>query len=326
MAGALAVSRSNLTHPLVSVVVATRNRPEALRRCLEGIAAQSHWTLEVLVADDGSNEATRAAYPALCPALDGRVRWLLPKCADAPGTGPAAARNRGLRAATGAFVAFCDDDDRWIRDDHVSTGVRALEAAGADFYFANLIATRDGKESADYRFFREVERLQQGPIVLEAPVVFAPDLASVMRVVGGSVIHPDAWLVRKALLDEVGEFWERLWFPEDYDLMMRVLDRARSILFRPDACVDYQLPVSGAHSLRTSALEKVLQELLAAQHARVMCRRGIVRRHARAREGWAFRRLARELRADGRALDARAFAWQGFCTYPTPGALKDLLR
>ena len=312
--------------PTVSVVVATRNRQTALARCLAGIAAQTYQALEVIVSDDGSNEETRASYADLCPALDGRITWLASRYPDGPGTGPAAVRNRGLRAASGAFVAFCDDDDEWIREDHLSTAVSALEALGADFYFTDLKATRDGRESPDYKFFPELSRLTRGSPVRRSPDVFAPDLDAVLQVVGGSVIHPDAWVVRKTLLDEAGEFWERLWFPEDYNLMMRVLDRAQKILFRPDPCVDYRLPVSGAHSLRTSTIEKILQELLAAQHVRVTSNRPIVARHARSREAWAFRRVAGELRASGRASEARVFAWQGFLTFPTLGALRGLLR
>jgi hypothetical protein len=219
-------------------------------------------------------------------------------------------------------VAFCDDDDRWIRDDHLACGVQALDASGADFYFANVVATRDGAVS-DHVWFPEADRLQRGSRVQESPPVFAVDLATTLRVVGGTVIHPDCWVVRKSLLDEAGGFWERLWFPEDYNLMMRVLDRARAILFRPEPCVDYRLPVGDSHSLRSSPLETILQEIMAAQHVRVFCRNELVRRQARAREAWGLRRLARELRARGDREEAAVLARQGVSTYPTLGALRE---
>ena len=309
---------------VVSVVVPTRNRADLLRRCLESLAAQTHHAVEVLVVDDGSDEPTRARYATLCPTLGARLRWVLPAHPHAPATGPAAARNRALRIATGAFVAFCDDDDHWIARDHLAIAVRALNESGADFYFTNVVAADAGEKSEKYKFFPEANRLEQGMPVVRDPKVFAPSLQTVMQVVGGTVIHPDVWVVRRSLLNEAGEFWERLWFAEDYNLMMRVLDRAGTILFRPDSCAEYQVPVAGAHSLSTSVLERYLQEILAAQHARALCRQPVLRRHARAREAWQLRQLARRVRADGHSAEARWFAWQGLCTRPTLAAVRDL--
>ncbi len=99
--------------PAIAVVVPTRDRPAALARCLESLAAQdlSPDAFEILVVDDGSSppvtvDATVAAR--VC------VRVLRQECA-----GPAAARNYGIQQARTTFVAFTDDDcvpDRvWLR-------------------------------------------------------------------------------------------------------------------------------------------------------------------------------------------------------------------
>jgi hypothetical protein len=107
--------------------------------------------------------------------------------------------------------------------------------------------------------------------------------------------------------------------------MMRTLDRARQVLFRPEACVDYRLPVAGSHSLRSSQIETIMQEIMAAEHVRMFCRQPIVRRHARARQAYQLRRLSREHRANGNLHEARLFAWEGFSTYPTLGGLWEML-
>jgi glycosyltransferase involved in cell wall biosynthesis len=309
--------------PLVSVIVATRNRPGELRQCLSAIAAQDHEALDVLVVDDGSSASTREQYPNLCPSLGSRLRWVLFDHPDTPGTGPAAARNRGLQLAQGTFVAFCDDDDRWIRQDHLSCAVRALEATGADFFFTDFIATREGVVS-DHVWYPEVHLLKNRPAIAEGPVV-AVDLATVLRVVSGYVIHPDLWVVRRSLLDEVGGFWERLWFGEDFNLMMRILDRARSVLYRPVACADYRLPVADSVSLQNPFLQSTLQDIMAMQHVRMVCQQTLVRRHARARAAYGLRRLARLQRGNGNRQEGAMFAWQALCTYPTIGALWEFL-
>jgi GT2 family glycosyltransferase len=87
----------------ISVVVPTRDRPDALERCLAGLAAQDVGGLDVVVVDDGSRSpmtvaaAVERAYPAA------RVLRSAPR-------GPATARNLGARAARGEVVCFTDDD------------------------------------------------------------------------------------------------------------------------------------------------------------------------------------------------------------------------
>lgn len=85
---------------LASVIVPTRDRLRPLERCLAALGQQSYEPIEVLVVDDGSRSSGLAALVA---AYDAR---LIP----GPRRGPAAARNAGAHAATGAFLCFTDDD------------------------------------------------------------------------------------------------------------------------------------------------------------------------------------------------------------------------
>ena len=90
--------------PAVSVVVATHNRPELLRQCLDSLLRTDYPRLEVLVvdnapADDAAEELVRGGrYPA-------RVRYL-----REPVAGLARAHNRALAEVRGAITAFTDDD------------------------------------------------------------------------------------------------------------------------------------------------------------------------------------------------------------------------
>jgi glycosyltransferase involved in cell wall biosynthesis len=87
----------------VSVVVPTRDRPAALERCLSALARQTAPGLEIIVVDDGSDDpaAVRTVVARTAPAA---------RLIRGTGEGPAAARNIGVRAATGAVVCFTDDD------------------------------------------------------------------------------------------------------------------------------------------------------------------------------------------------------------------------
>jgi glycosyltransferase involved in cell wall biosynthesis len=88
--------------PDVTVVIATRDRREGLRRCLEALARQqTARRFDVVVVDDGSEPAIADADISAV-ASTRRLR--------ATGEGPARARNLGLAAATAPIVAFTDDD------------------------------------------------------------------------------------------------------------------------------------------------------------------------------------------------------------------------
>ncbi|MEV0716024.1 glycosyltransferase family 2 protein [Asanoa sp. NPDC050611] len=93
--------------PEVSVVIPTRGRPDLVTRAVRGVLAQTFDNLEVIVVVDGPDEATVAALGGLA---DPRVRTIvLPSSGGAPN-----ARNTGVAAAQGAFVAMLDDDDEWL--------------------------------------------------------------------------------------------------------------------------------------------------------------------------------------------------------------------
>lgn len=96
--------------PLVSIVVPTYSRPVFLERALKSIYAQTYPNWELLVVDDNDpgSEARRETESLL--AEHSRVTYLKHK----QNKGGSAARNTGIQAARGEFVAFLDDDDEWL--------------------------------------------------------------------------------------------------------------------------------------------------------------------------------------------------------------------
>ena len=92
--------------------------------------AQTRGDWEMLIVDDGSTDGSRALAERLA-AGEPRIRLL----GWAGNRGAAAARNAGIRAARGRFVAFLDADDRW-RADKLARQLGYMEAVGAPFTFA----------------------------------------------------------------------------------------------------------------------------------------------------------------------------------------------
>ena len=93
-----------MTPPLISCIVPVFNGERYLREALDSILAQTYRPLEIIVADDGSTDGTAA----IVASYREQVRYL-----SQPNAGPAAARNLGLGATKGEFVAFLDADDLW---------------------------------------------------------------------------------------------------------------------------------------------------------------------------------------------------------------------
>jgi glycosyltransferase involved in cell wall biosynthesis len=92
---------------LVSAVIPTRNRPELVTRAVRSVLSQTIREIECMVVIDGSDAAT---VHALSDIRDSRLRLM----ALAENVGGGEARNLGVRAARGEWVALLDDDDEWL--------------------------------------------------------------------------------------------------------------------------------------------------------------------------------------------------------------------
>ena len=99
--------RNTASMPIISVVIPVYNCADTIRTCLESIFAQSYPRnhFEVIVVDDGSTDETASVARALAAASNERLTIL-----SQANAGPAAARNAGIRAASGTIVAFTDAD------------------------------------------------------------------------------------------------------------------------------------------------------------------------------------------------------------------------
>lgn len=213
-----------MSESLVSVILPTHNRAGTLRRAVDSVLAQTYTNLELIVVDDGSTDDTQAL---LAECRDPRLKVL------APGRlGSAArARNHGLNAAQGEFVAFQDSDDAWLieklerqiayADAHLSAAVIAC---------GYLVVMTDGVR-AEYRGASLMER--------------RTDFVSLIRY--GHQISTPAWLVRREVLQHVGDFDEQLDCWEDWELSMRLdaaggfvmLDEPLLVTFETEGSVKY---------------------------------------------------------------------------------------
>lgn len=115
----------------VSVVIPTFNRADLLGTALASVLKQSYPAYEIVVVDDCSTDGTRQVVEAF---RDGRIRYIRHE----RNRGGSAARNTGIRAAIGDYIAFLDDDDEW-EPNKIEVQLRALENWDAVLCTSNVV-------------------------------------------------------------------------------------------------------------------------------------------------------------------------------------------
>lgn len=189
---------SAAAEPAVSVVIATRERPELLREAIASVLDQSYpGAIDVVVVFDRSDPDPSLVQTA--PRRTVRVTT------NAHKPGLAGARNTGIEQSDAPLVAFLDDDDLWLPD-KLTRQVDALQRSPA----AAMVTTGIEVQYADTRHVRVLDR---------AEVTFAELLRD-----RHAELHSSTILLRRSALVATGLVDEEVpgGFGEDYDFLLRV--------------------------------------------------------------------------------------------------------
>ncbi|WEX75475.1 glycosyltransferase [Sinorhizobium numidicum] len=212
--------------PEVTFVVAAFNAAETIMRAVESALGQEGITVEVIVVDDCSSDAT----PALVSAIaDPRVRLI----ALERNRGPGGARNAGLTAARGKWIAILDSDDT-LRPDRLARMIARAERSGAQIVVDNLdVVSVNG---CSVRMFSEAELAAQPLLTLsafiESNVLFrSQHNFGYMKPIFG----------RRFLEDHALQFDEALRIGEDYILLASALASGGRCAIEPSAGYIYHI-------------------------------------------------------------------------------------
>lgn len=195
----------HMGNPTVSIILPAYNRLAYLREAVASVFVQTYDNWELIIADDGSSQETRAYLRAIA---DPRVTvlWL-------SHTGiPSIARNQAIRRARGHYLAFLDSDDQW-RPAKLEVQVDALRASPDCrwSYTAVDLIDADGNP---------VDRDGFAPWV-----PYAGDITERLLWIHAHIAI-DAVIAERRLVLEAGGFDERQRFGEDYDLYIRLAMRS----------------------------------------------------------------------------------------------------
>ena len=288
--------------PEVTVVIPTQGRWALLRRTLGGALRQRGVELEVVIVDDGSSDETAERLAELG---DSRVRPLRHEVSRHV----AAARNAGIAAASGEWIAFLDDDDLWAPD-KLRAQLAATAAQQADFAWCSGLVV-DASCS-----------------VLETWPARGPD--EILRLLlRGNWMPAGASNVvaRTDLVRELGAFDEELRHFADWDLWIRLAAAGRGAAC-PEALVAY---VRHQRNMILTDPRGVVRELyaLAAKHRAAAGLYGVPADRVLPDEAGVFRWLGASQARSGRRARAAAYylrAALGRSPYGRRRTLRDAAR
>jgi glycosyltransferase involved in cell wall biosynthesis len=269
---------------LVSVVLPTYNRAPTLERAIDSVLNQTFTDFELIVVDDGSTDETRSVlgqYSGL-----GNVRII-----TSPRRGCSTARNLGVGAAQGCYIAFQDSDDEWIPD-KLARAVAALEGTGPEtgvFYSDMVRVGTDGRSTA----FKSAD-VVPGVLIDEGTLDYQVHCIGIQSAV-----------IKRKCLEAAGGFDEALPRFIDLEIFIRLSDQFRFVHCR-EPLTRYH--VGEGISTDRQALVTARRHLIRKYHSRLKRPK-----HHLANQ---YLLLALALEQSGERFKSLAFVLKAFLTSP----------
>lgn len=198
-----------MQEPQVSAVIITHNRLSMVKKAVGSVLAQTYKNIEIIVVDDASTDGTYEYFQN--PAEEG-ITYIRIEQEDSKGGNHA--RNLGIEAAKGEFVALLDDDDEWLPEKIEKQVACIAEHPDCDFAGCGIFYQYEtGK-----RQYMPLEELPEGDL---SKYIFynMPYLSSTM-------------LIRKKALVDIGMFDEELPCWQDYEMELRLFQKAKAVAVR----------------------------------------------------------------------------------------------
>ena len=199
-------------NPLVTVVIPTKNRARLLPRAIKSVLAQSYSNFELVIVDDGSSDNTPQTVQSF---TDSRIHYIRHEVAS----GAAAARNAGVAASSGEYVAFLDDDDQ-LTPNKLSVQVEAFQKS----------VSTVGIVISDVDVFRDGTPADFFPYDGQAGSIF-------LHVLAGNFFPLNASLIARSQLPL---FDTKLPCLEDIDMHLKVLQKSNAV-YVATTCAVYNI-------------------------------------------------------------------------------------
>ncbi len=185
---------------LITIVIPTYNRKNIVLDAIQSVLVQELKDYDVIVVDDGSTDGTKEYLESLHLPI---------RVISKENGGVSRARNTGIKAAEGTYIAFLDSDDLWLSG-ILKAQLEYLEShPETPLVYTDQYIEAEGKIMAQTRFQRAGPDVERNSFKLSGFVQHTP-------------IHISSVMVRRQLFDEVGYFNEDLKIHEDTEMWNRI--------------------------------------------------------------------------------------------------------
>ncbi|WP_084568963.1 glycosyltransferase family 2 protein [Halostagnicola larsenii] len=211
-------TEQEITRPTVSVIIPSYNRFRRTQRSVDSVAQQSYPNIELIVVDDGSD---RELEEVLSIPDDVFTQYYIIR--HEANRGANAARNTGVRSASGKYISFLDSDDEF-HDGYLETVVNTFESTSPDcagVYTSYVMVYDQGDDS--------ISEVIEGKTVID-DIIVRNKIGSFSSV----TIRRDI-LIRLGLLDE------SLPSKQDYDIYLRILKEGYFLYGVSDPLVNHHI-------------------------------------------------------------------------------------
>lgn len=208
-----------MSAPKVSVIIPNYNRETLIGETISNLLSQTLPPHEIIVVDDGSTDRSVDVVRAFGSKV---------KLTGQANQGPGAARNAGLKLATGDYIQFQDSDDLYSRN-KIETQANLLERTGADIAFSPWVKLKISDRSV---------RLEDCVLQQKMPPAKLSLCCWWLR--GWSTVF-QSLLFRRSFLDRVGFYRTDLMVGEDGELFFRALTESPQVAFTAEALTLYRL-------------------------------------------------------------------------------------
>ena len=210
--------------PSISIIIPAYNCAVFLPETLESVFAQTCRDYEIILIDDGSTDDTRNV---IAPYLD-RITYIRQENKGLP-----AARNTGIRAAKGEFIALLDADDSWAAE-KLEKQLPLFSDPEVGIVYSDFSV-----RYADGRF--QVSYLVNRPLASEGHVL--------ENYIQSRFLFPSTMIIRRSCFDEFGVFDEEMFACEDIELFARICSRWKVARVNMPLVIRYE----GTHNLTSNS-------------------------------------------------------------------------
>jgi glycosyltransferase involved in cell wall biosynthesis len=226
-------------NPKVSVIIPTYNRAHLIGRAIQSVLNQTYQDFELIVVDDGSTDNTNEVIKEFSQK-DKRILYIK----HDKNKGGSAARNTGIKAARGEYIAFQDSDDEWLPE-KLEKQMGILEKVSQE---VGVVYTGFWRIKEDKKKYTPSDKVlkKEGDIHNE--------------LLKGNFITTQSIIVRKECFKEMGYFDESLPRLQDWELVLRLSEKYKfKFIDEPLLCSYYNdESISADNNALINALEIIL--------------------------------------------------------------------